>query len=97
MTADDAVIFAETTELLTEALESLKQSRWDCVSCIKTNVQAFDDILDATNASILVCGENVDVMKTFTYLGSVIHELYQLGMRSQSTSGTSMERVRFAR
>ena len=40
---------------------------------IKTKVQAFGDILDATNESTHVNGENVEVMQMFTYLGCVIH------------------------
>ena len=74
--ADDAVICAETTEVLVDALESLSEEADPLglrVSWIKTNVQAFGDILDATVESIPVNGENVEVTQTFTYLGSVIH------------------------
>ena len=39
---------------------------------IKTKVQAFCDILDATIESIPVNGEKVEFTQTFTYLGSVI-------------------------
>ena len=49
--ADDAVIFAETTEVPVEALESLSQEAELLglrVSWIKTKVQAFSDILDAS-------------------------------------------------
>ena len=57
---DDALILAETTEVLAETLESLSEeadpNAW-WLSWIK--VQAFDDILVATVASILVGGENV--------------------------------------
>ena len=64
---------------------------------MKTKVQAFADILDATVESVSVNGENVEVTQTFTYLGSVIHsstncELY----RGQSTTGTSLEHDEFA-
>ena len=55
--ADDAVLFAERTEVLAGALDSLSQEAEPLglrVSWIKTNVQAFDDILDATVESIPV-------------------------------------------
>ena len=74
--ADDAVIFAETTEVLTGALDSLSEEAEPLglrVSWIKTKVQAFGDTLDATVESIPVNGENVEVTQTFTCLGSVIH------------------------
>ena len=47
---DDAVIFAETTEVLPRAL-GLR------VSWIKTKVEALGDILDATPESIAVSGK----------------------------------------
>ena len=40
---------------------------------VKTKVQAFGDIMDATIESRPVSGENVDVTQTFTYLGSVLY------------------------
>ena len=43
------------------------------VPWIKTKVQAFSDILDATVESIPVNGENVELMQMFTFFGSVIH------------------------
>ena len=36
-------------------------------------IQAFNDILDAAILSVPVCGEDVEVMERFTYLGSDIH------------------------
>ena len=74
--ADDAVIFAETVDALTEALEALSEESEPLglrVSWIKTKIQAFGDILDAAVESLSVAGENVDVVETFTYLGSVVH------------------------
>ena len=62
--ADDAVIFAETTEVLPGALDSLSEEAEPLglrVSWIKTKVQAFGDILDATTESIPVSGENEEV------------------------------------
>ena len=43
------------------------------VSWVKTKIQAFNDILDAAVLSVPVCGEDVEVMERFTYLGSDIH------------------------
>ena len=43
------------------------------VSLLKTKVQAFNDILDAAILSVPVCGEDVEAMERFTYLGSDIH------------------------
>ena len=43
------------------------------VSWIKTKVQVFGDILDATVESIPVNAEIVEITQTFTYIGSVIH------------------------
>ena len=43
------------------------------LSCVKTNIQAFNDILDAAILSIPVCGEEVEVTERYTYLGSDIH------------------------
>ena len=40
---------------------------------VKTKIQAFNDILDAAILSVPVCGEYVEVMERFTYLGSEIH------------------------
>ena len=60
--ADDAVIFAKTTEVLAEALESLSEETEPLglrVSSMKTKVQVFGEILDATTESIPVSGENV--------------------------------------
>ena len=74
--ADDAVIFAQTTEIVAGALDSLSEEAEPLrlrVSWIKTEVQAFGDILDATVESIPVNGENVEVTQTFICLGSVFY------------------------
>ena len=39
----------------------------------QTKIQAFNDILDAAILSVPVCGEDVEVMEKFIYLGSDIH------------------------
>ena len=74
--ADDAVIFAETLDILLGALEVLNVESEPLglrVSWIKTKIQAFNDILDAALLSVPVCREHVEVMERFTYLGSDIH------------------------
>ena len=74
--ADDAVIFVETLDILLGALEVLNEESEPLglrVSWVKTNIQAVDDILDAAVLSVPVCGEDVEVVERFTYLGSDIH------------------------
>ena len=73
--ADDGVIFAETRDILLGAVMVLNEESeplrlW--VSWVKTKIQAFNDILDAAVLSVPVCGEDVEVMERFTYLGSDI-------------------------
>jgi len=74
--ADDAVVFAETLDILLGALEVLNEELeplglW--VSWVKTKIQAFNDILDAAIFYVPVCGEDVEVSERFTYLGSDVH------------------------
>ena len=74
--ADDAVIFVETLDILLGALKVLNEESeplglW--VSCVKTKIQAFNDILDAAVLSVPVCGEDVEVMERLTSFGSDIH------------------------
>ena len=72
---DDAVIFAETPEILREALESLSEEAEPLglqVSWMKTKIQAFGEILDVTIESIPVSGKNVVKLK-LTHFCSVIH------------------------
>ena len=74
--ADDEVIFAETLDILLGALEVLNEESELLglrVSWVKTNIQAFNDILDAAFLSVPICGEAVEVTERFTYLGSDIH------------------------
>ena len=74
--ADDAVIFAETLDILLGALEVLNEDSEPLglqVSWVKTKIQAFNNILDAAILSVPVCGEEVEVMERFTYLGSDVH------------------------
>ena len=74
--ADDAVIFAESLEVLVSALESLHEEARPLglqVSWIKTKIQVFGDLLGEAVQSVQVCGENIEILDRFTYLGSVIH------------------------
>ena len=74
--ADDAAILSETLELLVDALESLDRETKPLglqISWIKTKIQEFGDILDDAMHQVAVCGENVDFVDKFTYLGGVVH------------------------
>ena len=74
--ADDAVIFAETLEVLVMALESLHEEAKPLglkVSWPKTKVQVFGGLLDETVQSVHACGEDIAISEHFTYLGSVVH------------------------
>ena len=42
------------------------------VSWVKIKIQTFTDILDAANLSVPICGEDIEVVERFTYLGSDI-------------------------
>ena len=74
--ADDAAIFVETLDILLGAFDMLNEESeplglW--VSWVKTKIQAFNDIFDAVMLSLHVCGEDIEVVERFTYLGSDIH------------------------
>ena len=50
------------------------RSRWDYgFPGSKTKIQAFNDILDTAILSVPVCGEDVEVVERFIFLGSDIH------------------------
>ena len=73
---DDAIILAETLDVLVGALEALNGESellglW--LSWVQTKIQAFNDIFDAAILSVPVCGAGVEVMERFTYIGSDIH------------------------
>ena len=62
--ADDAVVFAETTQALAEALVSLSEEAELLelrFSWIETNVESFGDILHAIIQTIPVNSENVEI------------------------------------
>ena len=74
--ADDAVILAESLEVLVLALEALHEDAKPLglqVSWPKTKVQVFGGLLDETVQSVRACGEDIDVSENFIYLGSVVH------------------------
>ncbi|KAG0720572.1 putative aarF domain-containing protein kinase 1 [Chionoecetes opilio] len=60
--ADDAVIFAESLEVLVMALEALHEEAKPLgleVSWLKTKVQVFGSLLDETVQSVHACGEDI--------------------------------------
>ena len=74
--ADDAVILAESLEVLVLALETLHEETKPLglqVSWTKTKVQVFGGLLDETVQSVHACGEDIEILETFAYLGSVVH------------------------
>ncbi|KAG0724373.1 putative uncharacterized transposon-derived protein F52C9.6 [Chionoecetes opilio] len=74
--ADDAIIFAESVEVLAVALEALHEEAKPLgleVSWLKTKVQVFGGLLDETVQSVHACGEDIEILETFTYLGSTVH------------------------
>ncbi|KAG0724278.1 Sodium-coupled monocarboxylate transporter 1 [Chionoecetes opilio] len=74
--ADDAVIFAESLEVLVMALEALHEEAKPLgleVSWLKTLVQVFGDLLDEAVQSVHACGEDIEILESFTYLGSAVH------------------------
>ena len=79
----DALKFAETTDILAKALESLREEAKLLVlrvCWIKTKMQAFGDMQEATTESVSVGGENAELIQTFTYIGSVIHSSTSCGL-----------------
>ena len=74
--ADDAVILAESLEVLVLALETFQEEAKPLglkVSWVKTKVQVFGDLLDDAVRSVHACGEDIEIKESFTYLGSVVH------------------------
>ena len=74
--ADDAVIFVDTTKVLSETLQSQSEERELLglrITWKEIKTQAFVDILEANIESIPVGSKNVKVPETITYLGGVIH------------------------
>ena len=67
---------AESLEVLVMALEALHEEVKPLglkVSWAKTKVQVFGGVLDETVQYVHACGEDIEILKNFTYLGSVVH------------------------
>ncbi len=74
--ANDAVLLAESLDGLVMALQALYEEAKPLrlkVSWTKTEVQAFGSLLDDTLQSVHACGEDIEVLESFIYLGSVVH------------------------
>ena len=74
--ADDTVIFAESLEVLVMVLEALHEEAKPLgfqVSWPKSKVQVFGVLLDETVQCIHACDEDIDILDSFKYLGSVVH------------------------
>jgi len=69
---NDAVIFAETLDILFRALEEPEKLGLQA-SEVYTKIQGFIDNFDAAIISAPVCGEYAEVTERFTYLLSDIH------------------------
>ncbi|KAG0726090.1 hypothetical protein GWK47_037303 [Chionoecetes opilio] len=64
--ADDAVIFAESMEVLVMALEALHEEVKHLgleVSWLKTKVQVFGGLLDETVQSVHACGKDIEILE----------------------------------
>ncbi|KAG0714904.1 Solute carrier family 22 member 13 [Chionoecetes opilio] len=73
---DDAVIFANSLEVLVMALEALHEEAKPLgleVSWHKTKIQVFGGLLDGTVQSVHACSEVIEILESFTYLGSAVH------------------------
>ncbi len=74
--ADDAVLLAESLDVLVMALEALHEEAKPLgleVSRTNTKVQAFGGLLGDTVQSVHACGDDIEVLESFTYLYSVVH------------------------
>ena len=65
-------VFAATTHVLSEALESLREEP-EPLGLRVCWIKANGHIIHATTESIPLSGENVEVTQASTYIGSVIH------------------------
>ena len=74
--ADNAVVFTKSLEVLMMDLEALHEEAKPLglqVSWSKTNIQVFGGLLGEMVQSIHACGEDIDILDSFTYLGNVDH------------------------
>lgn len=76
MFAYDAVFLGESLKVFVMTLEALHEETKPLdlkVSWTKTKVQAFGGLLDDSVQSVRVHGEDIDVLGSFKYAGSVIY------------------------
>ncbi|KAG0714905.1 Solute carrier family 22 member 13 [Chionoecetes opilio] len=69
-------IFANSLEVLVMALEALHEEAKPLgleVSWHKTKIQVFGGLLDGTVQSVHACSEVIEILESFTYLGSAVH------------------------
>ncbi|KAG0730377.1 Alpha-ketoglutarate-dependent dioxygenase alkB 7, mitochondrial [Chionoecetes opilio] len=74
--ANYAVFFAESLQVLVMALEALHEEAKPFgleVSWFKTKVQVFGGLLYETVQSVHTCSEDIEILESFTYLGSAVH------------------------
>lgn len=75
--ADDVVPFTESLKFLAMALKLLHEEGKSLkikVSWSKIKLQLLRGLLDNTVQSLHACGEDVEVNKSFTYMGSVVYD-----------------------
>ncbi|XP_076049304.1 uncharacterized protein LOC143029977 [Oratosquilla oratoria] len=73
---DDAVLLAETLEVLVAGLESLRRESRPFgleVSWTEIKVQEFGGLLDDTVQIVHAYGEDIEVLGSFMYLGNIVH------------------------
>ncbi|KAG0714310.1 Coiled-coil domain-containing protein 25 [Chionoecetes opilio] len=78
-----AHVYLRLNPYLAESLEVLVMALRRCtrgakplgleVSWLKTKVQVFGDLLDEAVQSVHACGEDIEILESFTYLGSAVH------------------------
>ncbi|XP_069989481.1 uncharacterized protein [Penaeus vannamei] len=75
--ADDVAILSESLKSLVVVLDGFSNEAKPLgveVSCTKTKIQDFGDILGEPVQSVRACSEDIEVTESFTYLGSVVHK-----------------------
>ena len=92
--ADDAVIFAESLEVLVMVLETLHEEAKPLVfqvSWIKTKIQVFGVLLGETVQSIHACNGEIDILDSFTYFGSLVYNNGGLGQEVLQCIGVACD------
>lgn len=76
---NDCIILAQSLEALVVALKILREEAsplglFSKIPWTKTKVvRVFGGLLDETVLSALICGEDIEDLESFTYLGGVWH------------------------